>query len=412
MMWRKCAVCNTKVGGLSGRKNYGTGKRALCEACTLKQIRDKLQAAKKRPIRTRHAETLYEEFSDFFSTSDERDIATVPANTSAKNPVPKKEKRTLPAIHHKPEEKPEHAFEKKYRLSEKTRDEVKHISNSTGSSHWDTGNPGIIDAVIFSDDGRVVPDSNNEYKHSTIDQKTLETKLLIADIFKAPSTAKEKIKFPKKITESVTDVDGNRYTTVTIGKQVWTVENLKTTKFNDGARIPLVDDASEWPNLTTPGYCFFKNELYNREKFGALYNWFAVNSGKIAPQGWHVPNTTEWNILVRYLSTHGYNWEGSLKKDEIAKSLAAETCWNLTRESGTIGNDLHRNNRSGFSALPAGFRNHLGDFSGSGNTGSWWSTTKDVAFYAYSRYLSSGCSNLTWDYHNMRFGFSVRLVKD
>jgi uncharacterized protein (TIGR02145 family) len=384
---------------------------AQCEACVLKQIHDKLHAAEKRPIRTKHAETLYAEFSDFFATSDDRDTPCIPTKISTENSEATMEEWVLPVMHHTSDKNPANAYKETYRLSENVRDDVHPLSSGNRSSLLHTANRGVIDAITFSDDRRAVPDNDNGCEPAPFDSRTSETQLIIADIYHAPSIVGEEKKHIK-IAETVTDADGNRYTTVTIGKQVWTVENLKTRRFNDGTQIPLVKDAHEWTNLTTPGYCFFNNDTNTGEKFGALYNWFAVNSGKIAPQGWHVPNTAEWNNLVRYLCDHGYNWDGSSKEDKIAKSLAAKTCWNPTRKPGTIGNDLSRNNGSGFSALPAGFRSHLGDFSSSGDIGSWWSATEDVAFYAYSRYLSSDCSTLFWDYHNMRCGFSVRVVKD
>src|SRR5664279_2133742 len=85
----------------------------------------------------------------------------------------------------------------------------------------------------------------------------------------------------------VTDIDGNVYTTVTIGTQVWMVENLKTTKYNDGTSIPNITDGAAWESLTTPGYCFYNNEAANKTTYGALYNWYTVNSSKLAPTGWH-----------------------------------------------------------------------------------------------------------------------------
>ena len=55
---------------------------------------------------------------------------------------------------------------------------------------------------------------------------------------------------------TVKDADGNVYHTVKIGHQVWTVENLRTTRYNDGSAIPHVTDSAEWATITTSGYCF------------------------------------------------------------------------------------------------------------------------------------------------------------
>ena len=101
---------------------------------------------------------------------------------------------------------------------------------------------------------------------------------------------------------TVTDIDGNVYHTVTIGTQTWMVENLKTTKYNDGTAIPLVTDSTAWLNLTTPGYCWYNNDAATyKNTYGALYNWFTVNTSKLAPSGWHVPTDAEWTTLITYL---------------------------------------------------------------------------------------------------------------
>jgi hypothetical protein len=43
-------------------------------------------------------------------------------------------------------------------------------------------------------------------------------------------------------------------------------------------------------NLETPGFCFYANntDIALKKKWGALYNWYTVHTGKLAPQGWHV----------------------------------------------------------------------------------------------------------------------------
>ena len=212
---------------------------------------------------------------------------------------------------------------------------------------------------------------------------------------------------------TVTDIDGNVYHTVKIGNQVWSVENLRTTKYNDGTAIPLVTDGGRWANLTTPGYCWYDNDINHKSKYGALYNWYAVDTKKLAPKGWHVPTDEEWTILEKYLIANGYNWGGKIEGNKIAKSLAAKTDWKTDTDPGTIGNDLTRNNRSGFSALPGGFRYYSGGFNYIGYGGYWWSATEDDASVAYDRGLYYDLGDLLrYNYYGKSCGFSVRLLRD
>ena len=100
---------------------------------------------------------------------------------------------------------------------------------------------------------------------------------------------------------TITDVEGNVYNTVTIGTQTWLVENLRTTKYNDGTSIPIITDSYSWPDMTSAAYCWYNNDISNKNTNGALYNWYAVNSGKLAPSGWHIPSDAEFTILENYL---------------------------------------------------------------------------------------------------------------
>jgi uncharacterized protein (TIGR02145 family) len=214
---------------------------------------------------------------------------------------------------------------------------------------------------------------------------------------------------------TVTDTDGNVYQTVRIGNQVWTMENLRTTKFNDGSAIPPVTDGDSWAALTTPGCCYYANiaNADSIQKFGALYNWYAVNSKKLAPSGWHIPTDAEWDTLRDYLITKGYNWDGSITDNKIAKAMAAKADWSTSTSTGAIGNDLTINNRSGFTALPAGFRDNNGSFINIGNVGHWWTVAGTVPSGVFDRYLNYDYVNidrLNIDYFKT-CGFSVRLVR-
>lgn len=121
------------------------------------------------------------------------------------------------------------------------------------------------------------------------------------------SCEKDGTENPSGETGLVTDADGNSYTSVTIGAQVWMVENLQTTKYNDGTAIPLVET---WNYPIKPGYCWYNKDIANKGSYGALYNWYAVNTGKLAPTGWHVPTDADWTTLENYLMANGFNYDG------------------------------------------------------------------------------------------------------
>jgi hypothetical protein len=97
------------------------------------------------------------------------------------------------------------------------------------------------------------------------------------------------------------DSDGNVYRTVNIGNQEWMAENLKTTTYSDGTDIPIVIDDAEWMSLNTSAYVWPDNDENNKDQYGALYNWYAVESGKLCPSGRHVATERDWDVLRDYL---------------------------------------------------------------------------------------------------------------
>jgi uncharacterized protein (TIGR02145 family) len=233
----------------------------------------------------------------------------------------------------------------------------------------------------------------------------------------ASETAKDPPLASLKDEETVTDADGNVYATVQIGNQVWTVENLKTTKFNDLTPISLITDKTEWSRYDDkkqPAYCWYRNDTINKTTYGALYNWYAVNTGRLAPKGWHVSTDVEWMELEKYLADNGYNLDVTMENRTIAKSMAATTewAWGSNSDPGAIGNDLAKNNRSGFSAVPGGFRITIGNFRNIGTTGRWWSATEYDSSRAWRFNLRYDSGNLNRDHYLKGCGFSVRLLKD
>ncbi len=211
----------------------------------------------------------------------------------------------------------------------------------------------------------------------------------------------------------IKDADGNEYNTIKIGTQIWTVENLKTTKYNDGTPIPNVTDADAWISSKTGAYCNYENLESNVAIYGRLYNWNAVNTGKLAPEGWHVPTKDDWTALENYLIANRYNYDGHKGGYEIAKSLCAKTNWELSSESGSPGNEPETNNSTGFTALPGGRRGYNGEFELIGKQGCWWSSTvnKGDSPYYWGILYVIGAFYKDWDTWKMN-GVSVRLVKD
>jgi uncharacterized protein (TIGR02145 family) len=213
---------------------------------------------------------------------------------------------------------------------------------------------------------------------------------------------------------TLADIEGNVYKTVRLGNQVWTAENLKTTKLNDGTAIANVTAGGTWSNLTTPAYCWYNNTTANRDKYGGLYNWYTANTGKLAPKGWHVPKDAEWEALVNYLVSTGYNYDGTTTDNKIAKSLATTSDWPTASGAGAIGNDLKKNNATGFSALPGGYRNHDGSFILQPNGGYWWSTTGTEfdSSYVYVRRLYYDFVGLDFPNYHKHSALAVRLLRD
>jgi uncharacterized protein (TIGR02145 family) len=175
-------------------------------------------------------------------------------------------------------------------------------------------------------------------------------------------------------------------------------ENLRTTKYNDSTSIPLVTDEVMWYSLKTPGYCWYNNDLYYKTDYGALYNWYAVSTGKLCPAGWHVPSLIDCSTLLTSL---GGEAQADLKLTEIGTSH-----WKYHNDGVT--------NESGFTALPAGGR-FGGGFTDIGINAYFWvyeeNSSKYWCFYIFQLESSGGVA-ITSQFFEKQDGNSVRCVKD
>ncbi len=204
---------------------------------------------------------------------------------------------------------------------------------------------------------------------------------------------------------SATDIDNNLYYSVLIGNQEWITDNLKVTRYNNGDLIGTTIPATlniqsetnpkyQWAYNGEDGYLSIYYET-NASVFGRLYTWYAVtDSRKICPVGWHVPDDSEWSVLIDYLG--GESVAGGKMKEALY--------WEYPSEGAT--------NESGFKARPGGYRDSTGSFLDLQQTGTWWCTTSYTTTEASLRTCSFFNSLITKTDNPKTTGSSVRCIKD
>ncbi len=204
-------------------------------------------------------------------------------------------------------------------------------------------------------------------------------------------------------TLGVVDIDGNIYSAVVIGTQIWMKENLKVSKYLNGDAIPNVTDNNTWTALTTGAYSYYNNDATKNITYGKLYNWYAVtDSRSLCPSGWHMPSNSDWSALSTYLG--GTSVAGGKMKS------TGTTYWQSPNTGAT--------NESGFSGLPAGVRlADTGNFITEGQVGYWWTSTQNISInnWAYNRFLQYNLTQLSISNDSgnpFQSGFSVRCIKD
>jgi uncharacterized protein (TIGR02145 family) len=202
------------------------------------------------------------------------------------------------------------------------------------------------------------------------------------------------------LSTTVTDIDGNAYSLVTICSQVWTKTNLNVTHYRNGDVIPQVTDATQWATLTTGAWCYYNNDSANGAIYGKLYNWYAVHDTRgLAPVGFHIPTDSEWTTLTTCLG------------GEIVAG-------GKMKETGTnhwISPNTNATNSSGFACLPGGYRSNFTMLPNSKGYQAWfWSSSEYDNTNAWFRYIINNNESVnrnSYDYSKI-FGFSVRCIKD
>lgn len=207
----------------------------------------------------------------------------------------------------------------------------------------------------------------------------------------------------------VIDIDSNIYSTVKVGKYLWMTENLRTTTYKNGLKIPNVKDNNTWISTDSGAYCWYNNDTSNAKVYGALYNWYAVNTGNLCPDGWRVPSDEEWKYLEGYVDTKfcigDSSWNSiGLRGNDAGLRLKTKSGWSID------GNGTDHFN---FSALPSGERlSRNGKYFIMGSNGFWWSSTEYNTHRAWYRSIIYTYNGVMRYFHDKQFGFSVRCLRD
>lgn len=209
---------------------------------------------------------------------------------------------------------------------------------------------------------------------------------------------------------TVTDADGNVYNTIKLGSQVWMLENLKTTKFNDGTPVTLYSHAvhgNNWLSLNAPAamYQWADTDDLNNvhpnplpvDYYGAMYNHFAIESGKLAPKGWRIPTAQDFITLKNHLASMGFAGKEAL-------TLKSSSGWHASAGNGT--------NAIGFKGLPNGYIHGFGGPTAAETICTW--ATADVNAAARTRTLVQLYKEDTMSLFasGIQIGAGIRCIKE
>ncbi|QEH42462.1 fibrobacter succinogenes major paralogous domain-containing protein [Chitinophaga sp. XS-30] len=140
---------------------------------------------------------------------------------------------------------------------------------------------------------------------------------------------------------------GAQITSVKIGEQVWSADNLEVLTFRNGDSVPHARSAAEWEKAGregTPAWCYYRNDTGEVLTYGRMYNWFAVNDARgLAPVGWRIATQDDWIKLEEFLGM-----------DEAGVLFRSDSVWN----TGNVP--------SGTGILLGGYRTRDGRFTGMG----------------------------------------------
>lgn len=207
------------------------------------------------------------------------------------------------------------------------------------------------------------------------------------------------------------------YALVKVGLQIWMRDNLRTGRFNDGSTIVTNLPKDQWEKSKSPAMTYYDGNKDNKDKMGALYNWYAVeNAISIAPKGWIVPRMEDWESLAKYIDPKGamtFDYETASLSYTAGEMLKSKTEW--VKPSTATGQLLPGNNATMLDMKAYGSTStskYFNGYSGLNRQGYFWTST--VSDYSDTKALFI---RLYWDSHTINsymedkfMGYSVRCI--
>ena len=226
----------------------------------------------------------------------------------------------------------------------------------------------------------------------------------------------------EEVCPKMKDYDGNTYSTVAIGKQCWTAENLRTTHDRNGKLISLGNETS---SVRAYRYPPMRNEDHVGQ-YGYLYNYPAA--ANICPKGWHLPSNDDWDQLFMELDASNTDkamvFLSSTDEGNGAKAIASKDGWIevgdlsefYSNYEDFVGYHPEKNNSTGFNARPAGAYAD-GIYKLFEYAACFWSTFQSNDNYSYDSSLGmlllvSDFAGRGTSYCDETVGLSVRCVRD